>query len=160
PDPGYPEELLRGRIITMPLPGARHGRVCAEVVFLLGHSLQDHDLGRVLSNGAGVITGRAPDSVRGPDVSFYSYARLPKGELPERYPGVAPDLVFEVFSPHDRWSQMLAKVAEYLIAGVAVVGVLDPERRALDLYEGDAPVRILGEDDELALPPSWVTSGS
>jgi hypothetical protein len=47
---------------------------------------------------------------------------------------------------------VLAKVVEYLNAGAAVVGVLDPGRRTLHLYEGDEPARILGEADELTLP--------
>lgn len=152
PDPGYPEELVKGRIVTMPPPGARHGQLCAQIVFLLRLYLQDHDLGHVLSNDSGTVTERGPDSVRGPDISFYSYAKLPKGPLPEGYPAVPPDLVVEVLSPHDRWPKVLAKVSEYLNAGVAVVCVLDPERRRLDLYEGDQPVRILGADDELTLP--------
>jgi hypothetical protein len=33
-----------------------------------------------------------------------------------------------------------------------VVGVLDPERNTLHLYEGDQPVRLLSEHDELILP--------
>jgi Uma2 family endonuclease len=28
PDPGHPEELVQGRIITMPPPQPRHGQVC------------------------------------------------------------------------------------------------------------------------------------
>ena len=152
PDPGYPEELVKGRVETMPPPGARHGQVCNKVGRVLGNHAEDHDFGHVLSNDSGTVTERGPDSVRGPDVSFYSYAKLPKGPLPEGYPAVPPDLVVEVLSPHDRWPKVLAKVSEYLNAGVAVVCVLDPERRRLDLYEGDQPPRILGADDDLTLP--------
>jgi Uma2 family endonuclease len=152
PDPGYPEELVKGRIISMPLPGARHGQICCKVGRFLGNHADDHDLGHVLSNDSGTVTERGPDSVRGPDVSFYSYAKLPKGPLPVGYPAVPPDLVVEVLSPHDRWPKVLAKVVEYLTAGVAVVGVVDPERQTLHLYEGEQPVRILGADDELTLP--------
>ncbi len=152
PDPGYPEELVRGRIFTMPPRGARHGKVCAKLVRFLGPYADELDLGHVLSNDSGVITERGPDSVRGPDVSFYSFARLPKGPIPENYPSVSPDLVFEVLSPHDRWPKVLAKVVEYLDAGVSVVGVLDPERLTLHLYEGDEPVRILVAEDALRIP--------
>jgi Uma2 family endonuclease len=152
PDPGYPEELKHGKVIAMPPPGARHGFVCARAAFLLQRFLEDHDLGRVFSNDAGVITERGPDSVRGPDIAFYSYAKLPKGPLPVGYPEVPPDLVFEVLSPDDRWPKVLAKVAEYLGAGVAVVGVLNPARRTLHLFDGEALVRILDEADELTLP--------
>jgi Uma2 family endonuclease len=151
PDPGYPEELVKGRIVAMPPPGARHGWTIVEIAFVLRLYLQDHDIGRVVTD-AGTITERGPDSVRGPDVSFYSYAKLPKGPLPEGYPAVPPDLVIEVLSPHDRWLKVLTKVTEYLNAGVAVVAVLDPERRTLHLYEGDQSPRILGADDELTLP--------
>ena len=151
PDPGYPEELVKGRVETMPPPGTRHGWTIVEIAFVLRLYLQDHDVGRVVTD-SGTVTERGPDSVRGPDVSFYSYAKLPKGPLPEGYPAVPPDLVVEVLSPHDRWPKVLAKVSEYLNAGVAVVCVLDPERRRLDLYEGDQPPRILGADDDLTLP--------
>jgi Uma2 family endonuclease len=152
PDPGYPEELEKGRVLTMPPPGARHGFVCARTAFHLQFYLMDHDLGRVFSNDAGVITERGPDSVRGPDIAYFSYAKLPKGPVPEGYPDVPPDLVLEVLSPNDRWPKVLVRVAEYLNAGVAAVGVLDPARRTLTLFEGDQPVRILGEADELTLP--------
>jgi Uma2 family endonuclease len=105
-----------------------------------------------LCNDSGVITERGPDTVRGADTAFYSYVRVPKGPLPARYLDVPPDLVFEVLSPDDCWPKVLRKVTEYLEAGVTVVCVLDPERRTLHLYEGDQPVRILGEDDKLTLP--------
>jgi Uma2 family endonuclease len=36
PDPGYPEELVKGRVVAMPLPGARHGFVSANAAFDLG----------------------------------------------------------------------------------------------------------------------------
>jgi Uma2 family endonuclease len=155
PDPGHPEELVRGRIVLMPPPRARHGQVCCQTAHLLKRFLDDHDLGHVLSNDSGVITERGPDTVRGADVAFYSYGKVPKGPLPESYLDVPPDLVFEVVSPDDRWLKVLAKVAEYLDAGVALVGVLDPERHSLQLFQGDEPVRTLFEADELTLP-DWL----
>src|SRR4051812_1645700 len=98
PDPGYPEELVRGRIVPMTVPKPRHGEICVEACFILKSWVRDHDLGRVLSNDSGVITQRGPDTVRGADVAFYSYTRVPKGPLPDRYLDVAPDLVVEVLS--------------------------------------------------------------
>jgi hypothetical protein len=35
PDPGYPEELVRGRVISMPPPGARHGGMIVEIAYVL-----------------------------------------------------------------------------------------------------------------------------
>ena len=151
-DPGYPEELVRGRIVAMPVPGSRHGKVCFNAAYQVGRFLEDHDVGQVLTNDSGVITERGPDTVRGADVSFYSYERVPKGPLPRGYLDVAPDLVFEVLSPEDRWRKVLGKVAEYLDAGVQVVVVLDPERRMIHVFTDDEPTRILTDRDELTIP--------
>lgn len=152
PDPGYPEELVRGRIVPMPMPKPRHGKYCVNASYLLKRFLDDHDLGQVFSNDTGVITERGPDTVRGADVLFYSYARLPKGPLPDEYLDVAPDLVIEVRSPSDRWPKLLAKVAEYLNAGVSVVCVLDGDTRTARLDDAEGMSRVFGEDEQLTFP--------
>jgi Uma2 family endonuclease len=152
PDPGYPEELVRGRIVRMPPPKPRHGEICITVGRILGNFVADHALGRVLGNDSGVITERGPDTLRGADIAFYSYDRVPKGPLPNQYLDVAPELVVEVLSPDDRWLKVLAKVAEYLQVGVLMVVVLDDHHKSAHVYEADAPNRTLGPDEEFAFP--------
>lgn len=56
PDPGYPEELVQGRIVAMPPPDRKHGFVCLKAGRILGNFVDEHDLGRVMSNDSGVIT--------------------------------------------------------------------------------------------------------
>lgn len=152
PDPGYPEELVRGRVVPMPMPRPRHGEICNKVGRILGNWVEEKDLGRVLSNDTGVITERDPDTVRGADIAFYSYTRVPRGPLPDHYLDVAPDLVVEVVSPSDRWPKLLAKVAEYLDAGTSAVLVLDDSRRVAHLYRADGATLLLGATDELTIP--------
>lgn len=113
---------------------------------------EERDLGRVFNNDTGVITERGPDTVQRADVSFYSYARVPKGPLPDRYLDVPPDLVVEALSPFDRWPKVLAKVAEYLDAGTTFVLVLDDQRRLAHLYRADGATLVLNVDDELTIP--------
>ncbi len=151
-DAERPEELVRGRIVLMPMPKPRHGYLCNKAGRLLGNYCEEHHLGWVFNNDTGVVTERGPDTVRGADVAFYSYARLPEGDLPDRYPDVAPDLILEVLSPSDRWPQVLAKVAEYLAAGSTVVVVLDDSRRIAHVFFADSTTRMLGVEEELALP--------
>lgn len=151
-DPGYPEELVRGRIVAMAQPNARHGEVCANTMLIVGPFVREHDLGRALCNDTGVITERGPDTVRGADIVFYSYARAPKGPLPKVYLEVMPELVFEVRSPSDRWSKVLQKVAEYLNAGVGVVCVLDDSDQTATVFEPDRRERELKSDDDLTFP--------
>jgi Uma2 family endonuclease len=152
PDSGRPTELVRGRVVEMNLPKPRHGQVCARVDRIVGAYVDEHDLGHLLINDTGVITGRNPDTLRGADVAFYSYARIPKGPLPDEYLPQPPELVFEIRSPDDRWTKLLAKAAEYLDAGVSVVCVLEPKTRKAHLFYADRPTEILAADDELTFP--------
>ena len=121
PDDGIPNELVRGKIVPLVVQTPRHGQICAGIVYFIGRYLDDRALGHLVCNNSAIVTERNPDTVRGADVAFYSYRRVPRGPLPEKYLDVAPELVFEVRSPTDRWSAILAKVAEYLEAGVSVV---------------------------------------
>ncbi len=151
PDNGQPTELVRGRIVTLNMPTPRHGEICAKVIRILGRFLDDHDIGRLVSNDYGVITERGPDTVRGGDVEFYSYNRVPRGPLPRGYLPVVPELVFEVRSPGDRWSHILTKVGEYLEAGIILVCVLDEQTETARVYRQEEPDQILTAEQELAL---------
>jgi Uma2 family endonuclease len=152
PDLGYPEELVQGRIVAMPPPDRRHGKICLKAGRLLGNFVEDRDLGHVMSNDSGVITERDPDTVRGADVAFYSYARLPRGPLPAGYGPEVPELVIEVRSPGDSWREIVIKVGEYLKAGVLKVVVLDPRSRKAHIYSVDDEPSVLGPEDELTVP--------
>ena len=152
PQTDRPRELVLGQVIDMNPPSPRHGKICLRLGALLANFIESHDLGHVMSNDSAVITRRNPDSVRGADVSYYSYARLPQGPVPDGYLPVAPDLVIEVLSSDDRWSDVSAKTAEYLSAGVSVVWVVDPRAESVYASFSNQPPRIFGKQDELSLP--------
>jgi Uma2 family endonuclease len=73
--------------------------------------------------------------------------KIPEGPLP-----VSPELIVEVRSPTDRISQLGAKAAEYLDAGVTGVVILDPKTESAAVYrEDEFPIR-MHNGDELTLP--------
>jgi Uma2 family endonuclease len=152
PDNGQPNELVRGEVMPMNLPTPRHGQICARISFLLAKHLELDPRGHVIVNDSGVVTARNPDTVRGPDVAYYSYARLPPGPLPRVYLQVVPELVFEVRSPTDPWRDVQAKAGEFLRAGVSVVCVIDEQTATAHLFSADEPPRRLTADEELHLP--------
>jgi Uma2 family endonuclease len=152
PDDGISKELIRGRIVPMTVPAPLHGYFCAMLVILLGEFVRPRELGRIICNDAGVITERDPDSVRGPDISYYSYKRLPKGPLPSGYLNVSPDAAFEVRSPSDRWKQIRERVNELLNAGVIVVCVVDPTNQSITVFHQDEAPTTLKMGDTLTLP--------
>ena len=148
-----PKELVSGCIVEQTMPsGLRHGYICSRISFLLTAFLNDNDIGRVMGNDSFVVTRRDPDTVRGADLCFYSYARLPKGPIPEKFADKSPDLVYEVRSPYDRWIEVIAKTTEYLEAGVSVVCVVDPKDQTVSIYRADENPRILTIEDAFVLP--------
>jgi Uma2 family endonuclease len=109
PDDDRPKELVRGKVVYMGVPWPRHGQICAQIIWLLGNFTEERCLGHVVSNNSGVRAERGPDTVRGPDIAFYSYTRVPPGPFPPGYLPAAPELVFEVRSHTDRWPAVLVK---------------------------------------------------
>lgn len=143
-------ELVRGAVVEVSRPGTKHGYICNEIGRHLGNWARSHRAGRAISNDAGVQTEHDPDTVRGPDVYFIREERLPGGKLPDGWLEVPPDLCVEVFSPHDRWKDVLEKIDEYFTLGVPEVWVLDPQKREVHVHLADGPVpAVLGVDQEL-----------
>lgn len=131
--------------------GNRHGIVCLNIGFELKLYLRQHPVGVAMCNDPGIITQRNPDSVRGGDVVYFSYERLPKGAVPLGFSAIQPEIVFEVKSPSDRWKDLHTKVAEYLQAGVSVVCVVDFETESVIMNYGDEPTTTLTKYDNLTL---------
>jgi Uma2 family endonuclease len=152
PYDGRPSELVRGVVVPMNLATPRHGEICLQAGHLLKLYLEAHPLGRAVGNDSGVITERGPDTVRGPDIAFFSYAKTPRGPLPKGYLSVPPDLAIEVRSTGDRWRQIHVKVGEYLAGGVTLVCVLDQQTESAHIYHADQPPREVRGDEELTLP--------
>jgi Uma2 family endonuclease len=151
-DRGKPTELVRGRVVEMNVPAPRHGEICANITSWINPHVRAQDVGRIVSNDGGILTERDPDTVRGGDVAYYSYNRVPRGPLPAGYLDVVPEIVFEVRSPTERWSRLINKAGEYLEAGVSVVCLLDQVSETVQVYRADELPRTLHADDELYLP--------
>jgi Uma2 family endonuclease len=147
-----PTELVKGVLINMVPPPPRHGEICFRTAYLFQRYLDDHPLGRVVCNDSSMITERDPDSVRGPDVSYYSFNRVPKGPLPPGLLPESPEVVFEVRSPGNRWSELHAKVAEYLNVGVKAVCILDDDSRSFHVFHAEQEPQVLTASDEFSLP--------
>lgn len=134
------------------MPNFQHGVVCNSAARIIGDFVSSRDLGWIATNDTFVQAGPDADSVRGADVLFVSYAKVPKGRPPKDLL-VPPDLVVEVRSPSDANSELTIKIGEYLAAGVPVVVVLNPRLEAAVIHRpGDELPQILHNGDELTLP--------
>ncbi len=141
-------ELVRGVLVVREPAGGRHGDVAMRLALEVASYVKARHLGRVFAAETGFKLATDPDTVRAPDVAFVRKGRL-SDPVPKGYPVLSPDLVVEVLSPDDRPGEVLAKVADWLNAGTALVWVVDPERREGRVYRADGTETLVGAHDVL-----------
>ena len=145
---GVRGELIRGVLYeTMPT-GQEHGAIAANLSFELLSYVRPRRLGIVTASDSGVLLERDPDTVREPDVAFFSTAR--GGSQPATgYAEQSPDLVVEIVSPSDKSEQVAAKANMWLEHGVRLVWVVHPDSRSADVYRPGQSVESIAEDGDL-----------
>ena len=135
-------ELVRGEVIEMPPAGKYHGFVCGNIAGILRNFASKRKQGYVCTNDAGVLVERDPDTVRGPDITFYEDDETAE-TMERKYPEQPPKLAVDVFSPHDRINVVMVKVGQLLARGVELVWVVDPEARDVTVHQqGKSPYRV------------------
>jgi Uma2 family endonuclease len=143
----YRIELVRGRLVRSPRPASLHARLLARLVHGLYEFVEEEGRGVVLAD-PGVVLSRNPDTVRGPDIAFFSIGRIPETSYATTFWG-PPDLAVEITSPSNRVSEVQEKVGEYLDAGVRLVWVVDPPSRTVTVYRTGGTARMLRQDGVL-----------
>lgn len=63
-----------------------------------------------------------------------------------------PDLVIEVRSPSDLWTDALSKMLDYLRIGVPVVIILDPKTESASLFRSGTRQETFEKDQTLTSP--------
>lgn len=158
PHNGFRYELIRGELKKMAPAGNEHGSIAALVTGLLVTHVRAHKLGKVYAAETGFKLMTDPDTVRAPDVAFVSQKRLDEvGPVQGYWPG-APDLVVEVISSNDLYTEVSEKVGEWLEAGSKMVVVINPRRHQVLVHHSPTDVKVLGKDDTLEsgnVVPGW-----
>ena len=151
-DDGRRYELIRGELVELPQPGVLHGFISARVASALHDFIMEHNLGIVIAP-AGFVIEVGPDTVRGPDVAFISFDRLPDGDLPIGFLRTAPNIAVEVLSPSDRPGAVNAKIRAWLDAGAELVWTLRPPTKTVRISRPNAEDVTLTERDILDAEP-------
>ena len=142
-------ELIRGALSeTMPA-GLRHGQIVVRLAARLHNFVDSKKLGVLAASDSGVWLERDPDTVREPDVAFFSAEKIPLDADIPGYAEVAPDLVVEIVSPTDRLVAVNDKALMWLRYGVRLVWVVRPEERLVDVHRDGHRAATLTEGDAL-----------
>jgi Uma2 family endonuclease len=150
PDDEYCYELVNGWLVREPPPGGAHGYIAGEILLALGSHVKRAGLGWTFAAETGfILVAEKPQTVRAPDASFVAKERLPRGPAPKGHVPLAPDLAVEVVSPTNRWTEVAAKVRDYLDAGTRLVWIVDPPLRTVTVHRPGGAWIVRGEDDAL-----------
>ncbi len=146
---GVRGELIRGVLCeTMPA-GQEHGEIVMRLGAAMLNYIQPRRLGRLMGSDSGVWLERDPDTVREPDIAFFSAKTSPLDQRVTGFAQVEPDLVVEVASPGDSPRELNDKARMWLSFGARLVWVVNPEQRTVHVHRTNRPVVTLNDAETL-----------
>ncbi len=129
PETNLPTELWDGEIVMSPAPHPDHQRVVARFYKKLDRFVEERGLGEVLFSPVDVVL--TPHRSVQPDVLFVAKSR--RDIIQNQVNGV-PDLAMEVISEGSWRRDRIEKKALYEQSGLPEYWIVDPERRALEVF--------------------------
>jgi len=127
-------ELLDGELLMVPAPTTYHQGISKRIEFMLYESLEKRGLGEVLHAPIDVVLGEGEEcDVVQPDIIFISKER--QGIIKEEEIQGAPDLVIEILSPATERRDRLYKKTLYARHGVLEYWIVDPQKKAIEVYK-------------------------
>lgn len=149
-------ELVDGTLVEKAM-GWLESLLGSLLVRWLGNFVEEKNLGVV--TGADGFTLLYSDTVRGPDVAFVAWDRLPNGQLPkEPLPSLVPNFVIEVLSQGNTYGEMSRKRREYFHAGVELMWIVDRRDRTITVYRTSQRYNVVREGemiDGAPVLPGW-----
>ena len=146
PESSY--EIVDGEVVQMAPTSFEHGEYEGGLYSLLKRSLKGK--GYVAVGEVGIVIKREPLTIRALDVVYISKERAklkPKGLLE-----VPPELVIEIVSPSNTYTELERKVSELLDFGVDRVLLIDPQLKKAFLHKkGSKVVEVYNFDEEFEL---------
>lgn len=149
-------ELVDGTLVEKAM-GWSEAMLAGVLLQWLNNFLESRPLG--LATGPDGLTRLFGDTVRGPDVAFVSWQRLPGGKIPtDPIPDLVPNFVIEVLSVSNTYGEMSRKRREFFHAGVELLWMVDPRRRNVTVYRSALRFEVVSEGGTLdggSVLPDW-----
>ncbi len=103
-----------------------------------------------VATGPDGMTRLFGDTVRGSDVAFVSWARLPNGRIPtEPVPDLVPNFVIEVLSIGNTYAEMSRKRRKYFHAVVELLWMVDHRSRTVTVFRSTLDASIVNAGETL-----------
>jgi len=149
-------ELVDGTLVEKAM-GWQESLLAGVIMQKLNNYLDEHRIG--VATGPDGMTRLFSDTVRGPDVVFIGWSRLPNGRIStEPIPDLVPNFVVEVLSVSNTYSEMSRKRREYFHAGVELLWMVDHRSRTVTVFRSPQDALVVTEGQTLdggLVLPGW-----
>lgn len=149
-------ELVDGTLVEKAM-GWQESLLAGIILQWLNNYLDQNRIG--VATGPDGMTRLFGDTVRGPDVAFVAWDRMPGGQIPkEPVPDLVPNFVVEVLSAGNTFGEMSRKRREYFQAGVELLWMVDHRSRTVTVFQSALDSRVLTEEQGLdggEVLPGW-----
>jgi Uma2 family endonuclease len=154
-----PFEWIDGERVPVNPQITRSGRIAVRLLRKLADHVDANQLGEAFMETPFVLpTGENHDGSKGLACRSMFASAIRLAALAKEYPDwedmplpLVPDLVVEVISPSDKFSDVSKKIGRYLSDGVQLIWLIDPEPKVVIVYEqGSDQQTTLGVDRMLA----------
>jgi Uma2 family endonuclease len=144
-------ELIEGEAVPKMSPKRFHSRVTLALSFLLDEWNQTQEnQGEVGIEWAIALKRQGKDWCPVPDLLYISHQRLQSVPFEDVACTIPPELVIEIISPDQCFSNLSEKAVDYLNAGVNRVWIVDSQVKKVTVFYPDSPPQTKSNDDTLA----------
>jgi Uma2 family endonuclease len=148
PETETASELIDGEVVQKSMPTVEHAIIQSLLSFVLVTFLRANPLGFVGSEMRCIFGLVGAERPYVPDLVFIRAERARSIGRAQPFRG-APDLAVEILSPDDRPDRVADKVAFYLLHGVRLVWLVNPDTRTVTVLTVDGRSSRLAEGDTL-----------
>jgi Uma2 family endonuclease len=151
PESNGPCELVNGIIHPLMSNNPVHAHISSNLAFLLqDYMRRQKTQARVMCGEVGVVTSAtAPATTRAADLAVISKERLP--ELPKTgFLRVMPELLVEIISGANTWTDTFEKIYEYFEGGAKLVWIVDPAMQEVRVFKSAKENDLLRASDTLS----------
>lgn len=150
PDEDITYELIEGEKVPKMSPKRFHSRVTIALLSLLNQwNKTQENLGEVGIEWAIVLKRKGKDWCPVPDLLYISNERLKNVPLEDIACTISPELVIEIISPDQSFSNLSEKAVDYLNAGVDRVWIIDSKVKKVTIFYPNLPPQTKSNDDSL-----------
>lgn len=141
-------EYFDGNLIQKMAPKFSHSRVTGQLFILLEEWNQDQ--GEVGIEWGIRLKRHGKDWCPIPDLLYISFEKLGDIDLEDDACPLPPELVIEIISPDQSFSDLIEKAEAYLKAGVNRVWLIDTQAKKITIFFPNSPPQTKQEEESLA----------